>query len=140
MNDTDNDMRRKIVRVNFWDDRTASNRLQTERSYDYFYIGAAKAGDLAVVNVNGVFKVVRVQSVLRSSVKATKWALIVFAEDDFITRQQEAERYAEVRSELVQALKRDEVNRFIEQKVLESKDTTVRDLYAEFLELGKTFG
>jgi hypothetical protein len=99
----------QIIKVQFsnGDSHMAANESQQNlyhREYDYFYLGeglAAAKGQYAVVEAQGVLKIVKIVGVGKFSNKATKYAITVFNLTDHKERIATAKQVAELREAIL---------------------------------------
>src|SRR5688572_17468376 len=82
----------KVIRVQFSQAQgsempvSEARRSLSYKEYDYFLIPdeqEVRKGSLAVVEVQGILRIVQVNSVMARSSKATKFAITVFNLDDY---------------------------------------------------------
>ncbi len=102
----------KIIRVNFFSGSNHANvagHNLDSREYDYFKLrpeDKVKAGDYAVVNVQGVLKIVRIHSVLQRSSKATRYAITTFSLEEYEAAVERKNAITNLQEEILERAKK----------------------------------
>lgn len=128
----------KCIRVNFQlDEGRASRGEYDTRGYDYLFEGTAEKDMLAAVRVGNVVKVVKIIEVFRRrTIKASKYAVAVFSEQEALANQSDATKRAEILEEIDESLREILRKKTLERLVGEANDEHINTLMAQFRELG----
>lgn len=123
---------RNILRVKFFNNDGTKYEV---KDYDYFYNGEAKKGDMAVVKVGNVFKIVEVDRVMKTSKYATKYAYTVFSEDGVKASIEKEQRLCELREEMEDRIK--QIAYLNNLKKLTEEDDVLKGMFEEYMNLNK---